>query len=259
MKTCILIVLIGLFSNTWANSQNSEISDDKMLLTLAHKIFEQSLVRQNDESTIQAALHKFKLLLSADPKNPLFLAYQGSIYTLMSQFAWLPWSKNRYTKEGLNKIKEALQNLKSIHDSEQLNVGEVQVPISIETRVVAIDTFLRVSDPYSMNVFEAVKAVLYDLYWSPAFKTVPPSIHAHFHIQAATLAHQENKPCEEEKLHLQKSLDIAFAADKKLKKWPKGVREKLEESAKTAKQQLEKLKRKCKSKSITTKSISTEP
>ncbi len=246
MKIGIYIVLICFFSNTWASSQSSQISeDDKMLLTLAHKIFEQSIERQNDESTIQAALHKFKLLLAADPKNPLFLVYQGSIYTLMSQFAWLPWSQNRYTKEGLEKIKEALQNLKSIHDNEQLKVGELQVPISVETRLVAIDSFLRVSDSNSRNVFGAVKAVLYDLYWSPAFETVSPSIQAHFHLQAATLAHQENKPCEQEKQHLQKSLDIVKAADNKLKNWPKAVREKLDKSAKTAKQQLEQLKRKC--------------
>jgi hypothetical protein len=258
MKIGLYILLIALFTNTLAKPH--EISeDDKMLLTLAHKIFEQSLEREKDQSTIQSALHKFKLLLEADPKNPLFLVYQGSTYTLMSEFAWLPWSKKRYTNEGLEKIKMALQQLKTIHDSEYLKVGEVQVPISIETRLVAIDTFLRINDPQSINVFEAVKAVLYDLYWSPAFQKAPPSIQAHFYLQNATLAHQENKPCEQEKQHLDKSSKIIKKAEKKLKNWPKQVRHKMEKTAETVKQQLEKIKRKCEQKKSTTKkSITTK-
>jgi len=50
----------------------------------------------------------------------LFLAYQGSSYTLVGRDAWMPWNKIGYTEKGLDMIGKALRMLKPKHDFEKM-------------------------------------------------------------------------------------------------------------------------------------------
>lgn len=173
-------MIIGLVCNVWAGGKTSET-----LFTHAHILFERSLA--GDDSVTAVALNKFKILSMIYRDNPLFLAYQGSCYTLMGRDAWMPWNKTGYTKKGLDIIEKALQMLKPKHDHETMRGA----PISVETRLVAISTFAEV--PKFFNYFERAKAVLDNLLRSSAFANSPRSLQAKVRSQAAKMARLKNK------------------------------------------------------------------
>ncbi len=178
MKQLSSIFLIILFSNVWAAASQTNHPAEALFIK-AQAIFEQSLA--GDNSVTEEAFEQFKQLSQNYPDNPLFLAYYGSSYTLLGRDAWMPWNKIGYTEKGLDIIGKALQMLQAKHDFETLRGA----PISIETRLVAITTFLKV--PKSFNHFEKAKAVLNEVWQSPAFATSPQSLKKLVYEQAAKL------------------------------------------------------------------------
>ncbi len=158
------VLIIGFVSNTWAGKTS------ETLFTQARAIFERSL--GGDDSVTGVALNQFKILSKIYRDNPLFLAYKGASYTLMGRDAFWSWNKTGYTENGLEIIDNALRMLKPEHDHKKIR----GVPISVETRLIAVSTFYNV--PSSFNQLEKAKAVLNDLLQSPALNNTPSSVHA---------------------------------------------------------------------------------
>ncbi len=175
---------IGLFSNAVVAGKTSE-----RLFINAQAVFERSLA--GDDSVTGVALNQFRILSMTYRENPLFLAYQGACYTLMGRDAFWPWNKTGYPKKGLDIIGKALLMLKPVHDFEKMR----GVPISVETRLVAVSTFSGV--PKSFKHFEKAKVVLKDLFQSSAFSDSPVPIQAHIYWHAAKIALKENQRDEE--------------------------------------------------------------
>jgi tetratricopeptide (TPR) repeat protein len=188
------IFVIGLFSNAVVAGKTSE-----RLFINAQAVFERSLA--GDDSVTGVALNQFRILSMTYRDNPLFLAYQGACYTLMGRDAFWSWNKTGYANKGLNIIGKALRMLKPVHDFEKMR----GVPISVETRLVAVSTFSEISK--SFNHFEKAKAVLNDLFQSSAFNDSPVPLQARIYRRAAKIALKENKRDEEIK-HLRKILEI---------------------------------------------------
>ncbi len=196
MNLKYLLISIILFSNIClAGGATSET-----LFPKAHNLFERSLA--GDESVTPVALQFFNILSMSYRDNPLFIAYKGSSYTLLGRDSWMPWNKAEYTEKGLAFIDKSLQMLKPKHDQETMRT----VPISIETRLVALATFVAI--PESFGYLKKAKVVLKNILQSTAFTVSPTIVQAQVYLEAAKLSRLENNFIREKQL-LQKSLDIS--------------------------------------------------
>lgn len=106
----------------------------------AFKTFQQA--RGGDSGRIEPAIAAFEALVRADPKQPVYAAYLGSALGLKAGDAWMPWTKMRYAEQGLDQVDQALSALKPEHDKQLLR----GVPVSLETRFVAANLFVKVPD-----------------------------------------------------------------------------------------------------------------
>jgi tetratricopeptide (TPR) repeat protein len=192
IKILFLMLVLSLLNNAWATDKSAD--KDEMLFTLAHKLFQQS-IEENNVNT-ETSRH-FEVLSKTYPNNPLFLAYQGSLYTLIAQNAWLPWSKSRYISEASKRIKEALEILKSMPDRKDIESQASHLPISVETRLIAVSAIIQ------MDEIQWAKAVLYDLFRYSEFINPDILINARIRFLAAKVA-RHNRKFDEEKRHLEK-------------------------------------------------------
>jgi hypothetical protein len=191
-----LILVLSLLNSAGATDKSAD--KDEMLFTLAHKLFQQS-IEENNVNT-ETSRH-FEILSKTYPNNPLFLAYQGSLYTLIAENAWLPWSKSRYTSEASKRIEEALEILKSMPNRRDIESLATHLPISVETRLIAVSALIRMED------IQWAKAVLYDLFRYSEFINPDALINARIRFFAAKVARHDRK-FNEEKLHLEKINEI---------------------------------------------------
>ena len=132
----------------------------------AAKTFAQA--RDGENGRIEPAIAAFETLARAEPAQPLYAAYLGSAISLKARDAWMPWSKMKYSEEGLDHIDRALGTLKPDHDR-QLMRG---VPVSLETRFVAASTFIKLPD----GIFHrraAGQKLLDELQRNPALAAAP--------------------------------------------------------------------------------------
>ena len=91
----------------------------------AVKTFQQA--RSGDTSRIEPAIAAFDALAKAEPQQPLYAAYLGSALGLKAGDAWMPWSKVKYSEEGLDHLDRALAALKPEHDGQLVR----RVPVSL--------------------------------------------------------------------------------------------------------------------------------
>ena len=169
-----------------------------------------------DDAALDKAYALFEKLLTEQPGHPLYLAYLGSAMTLKSRAAWMPWNKLKYVEQGLHFIDKGLAQLKPEHDHALLR----DVPVSIETRLVAISTFLGI--PGFFNRFDSAKELLQSTLAAPAFAAAPPTVQASVYLQAAQAARQDKKPAEErgfldKVLALAPLSEFALSAQQRLK------------------------------------------
>ena len=186
----LLAILTGL----------AQAEDHTQAFIDAQALFERGL--RGSEKDNEAASERFKTLTEQEPGNPLFLAYYGSTYTLMARDALMPWKKLKLGEQGLELIDKALRQLTAEHDH-LLFRG---VPVSIETRLVAINTFLKVPDLF-FHRFEAGRALLAKTMASPVFASAGAPIQARYHFQAAAIAEAQKKR-DEERDHLKRVLEL---------------------------------------------------
>ena len=132
----------------------------------ASKTFMQA--RDGQDGRIEPAIDAFESLAKAEPAQPLYAAYLGSAISLKAREAWMPWSKMKYAEQGLDHIDRALATLKPDHDR-QLMRG---VPVALETRLVAANTFIKLPDGFCHRRAAGLK-LLDEVQRHPAFPATP--------------------------------------------------------------------------------------
>ncbi|ABQ26615.1 hypothetical protein [Geotalea uraniireducens] len=185
MKTVCIGFLITLAVNGLVLAQ-----DHLEEFVTAQNRFEHGL--RGSKSDNERAAEQFKSLSEQEQGNPLFLAYYGSTFTIRSRDAFMPWNKLKLGEQGLDIIDKALRMLAPEHDKVMMR----GVPVSLETRLVAVSTFLKVPDKY-FHRFDAGRSLLTETMKSRLFQVAPPQIQARFHFQAASVAQKEQKNAEE--------------------------------------------------------------
>lgn len=134
--------------------------------TDATRIFMQA--RDGQDGKIEPAISAFEALARAEPAQPLYAAYLGSAISLKAREAWMPWNKMKYAEQGLDHIDHALEALKPDHDR-QLMRG---VPVGVETRFVAANTFIKLPDGFFHRRAAGLK-LLDEVQRHPAFPATP--------------------------------------------------------------------------------------
>lgn len=180
---------------------NTLAQDHSDAFIKAQAVFEQGL--RGSENDNKNAGEQFKHLTELEPGNPLFMAYYGSTYALKADHAWMPWTRLKLGEQGLELIDKALKLLSAEHD--QILVRSV--PMSIETRLVAINTFLKMPQMFFHGRYDAGKNLLAEIMKGPLFAASPPIIQARYHFQAAFVAQAEKKRADEVN-HLKRLLEL---------------------------------------------------
>lgn len=90
----------------------------------------------------EASAATFAALLKAEPGHPLLMAYSGAATTKLATTTMFPWKKMAYAEEGLNLLDKSLQLLGGANEGMQ----HEGVPVALEVRFVAANTFLAVPD-----------------------------------------------------------------------------------------------------------------
>ncbi|VAW52288.1 hypothetical protein MNBD_GAMMA06-1252 [hydrothermal vent metagenome] len=194
MKLTILqsVLLLALqITTTFAIAEQNFID--------AQEIFEQSLA--GNESKTTAAIDSFQTLVNNNPEQPLFLVYLGSAYTLKARDSWMPWTRLSNVDTGLEKIDKAIQMLTPEHGEQKIR-GSI---ISIETRLVAISTFLQV--PGFLNRFQDAKDLMHETVNSPAYPLSPPIVKGRLQLWAAEIAIQDDDS-NTARVHLEQAIKL---------------------------------------------------
>ena len=161
-----------------------------------------TLARKGDSGATERALGQFAKLTEANPQQPLFRAYYGSVYCIKARDARFPFTKLSNVETGTDLIGKALAALTPDHDKEL--VGGVAV--SLETRLVAASTFASI--PKAFGRYQQAKDVLADLLASPVFGSSPPAFQAAVYVQAAKIA-LKDEAAEPARANLQKAVEVA--------------------------------------------------
>lgn len=177
-------IVVGLVASL--SAPYSLAGDMTERFTSAQMQFEAGL-RGSEKDNEQAA-EKFRLLTEAQPENPLYLVYYGSTFAVKARDALLPWNKIKLGDTGLDLIDKALRLLRPEHDKVLVRGA----PLSVETRLVAISTFLQVPDGV-FHRFDRGRVLLEQTMKSDLFLSSPPPLQARFHFQAALAARQAGK------------------------------------------------------------------
>lgn len=135
--------------------------------------------QQGQEKEVEPAVEAFRALAGAEPRNPVYAAYLGAAQALRGRDALMPWNKLKYTEEGLDTLDQALAALRPEHDGALLR----GVPMGIEARLTAANTFLRVPDGIFHRRAQGRKLIA-ELLKHPALPGAPAGIRAAVHAAA---------------------------------------------------------------------------
>jgi hypothetical protein len=143
-----------------------------------------------DEGAIDAAVDKFDALSTAEPGEPVLLAYSGSATAMRARTTLLPWKKMSYAEDGLARIDKALALLTPAHDA-PLHRG---IPASVEVRFVAAGTFLAM--PSMFNRHARGTKLLADVLASPLLGSAPLGFRGAVWLRAGIEAVADKRPDE---------------------------------------------------------------
>jgi hypothetical protein len=147
----------------------------------------------------QAAFHQ---LLAAEPSNPLYLAYYGSTLALQARDTHLPWQRIILVRECIATLDRALALLRPADDQRRMR----DVPVSLETRLVAIATYVAL--PEFFHRLPAAKQQLALAMASPLFASASPELRGRFYYEVALVAQAEGQT-DSERAALRQVLQLA--------------------------------------------------
>ncbi len=140
-----------------------------------------------DDSSIDAAATAFESLRSAEPANPVVVAYAGASATMRARTALAPLDKMARAEDGLALLDKSLAMLTPAHDAPI----ERGTPGSLEVRFVTANTFLGV--PSFMNRGAKGRKLLDDVLASPLFATAPLPFQGTVWLRAGELAAKDRR------------------------------------------------------------------
>jgi tetratricopeptide (TPR) repeat protein len=174
MMRRLLLILTLVVSQTL----HAEDVTDKFVQ--ATQKFEEA--RAGSAAAVAPAQAAFKDLLASDPQNPLFLAYYGSTFAMQARDGGAPWQKIGRVHEAIDNIDRALGLLGPQHDTQALR----GVPISLETRLVAIATYVPL--PSFFNRMDVARQQLSIALASPLFAAASTELRGRFLYEDALIA-----------------------------------------------------------------------
>jgi hypothetical protein len=136
--------------------------------------------QQGQEKDVEPAVAAFEALTRAEPRNPVYASYLGSAVALKARDALMPWNRIKYAEQGLDQLDRALASLKPEDDKALLR----GVPMGMEARLVAANTFMRMPDGIFHRRGQGRKLVA-DLLKNPALAGVPAGFRAAVDAAAA--------------------------------------------------------------------------
>lgn len=147
--------------------------------------FTQAAAGQAD--AIEDSVARLNELLAREPADPLLRAYLGAATSLRATTTWLPWKKMSHAEDGLAQIDKALAMLTPAHDAAQRR----GVPVSLETRFVAANTFLGL--PGMFNRGDRGRKLLAEVIAHPQLAATPAPFRATVWMRAARLAEADQQ------------------------------------------------------------------
>lgn len=141
--------------------------------------------QQGLDKEIEPAVAAFEALARGEPRNPVYASYLGSALALRARSALMPWNRLKYAEEGIDHLDRALAALRPEHDKELLR----GVPMAIEARLTAANTFLRLPDGVFHRRAQGRKLVA-ELLKHPALPTAPQAIRGAVAAAAAEAARE---------------------------------------------------------------------
>ena len=158
--------------------------------------------RAGSTAAVPQAQAAFKRLLDEDPSNPLFMAYYGTTFAMQARDGGAPWQKLKWVHESIGQIDRALSLLGPQHDTQKTR----DVPVSLETRLVAIATF--VSLPALFNRMPVAREQLAVAMKSPLFASASTELRGRYYYEDALIAHADGDK-ERERRSLQEVIKYA--------------------------------------------------
>lgn len=140
------------------------------------------LAAAGDASAVDDAAARFGRLSDAAPQDPVLRAYAGASTALRATTTWLPWRKLALAEDGLALIDQALGQLATVHDAP----AHRGVPVSLETRFVAANTFLGL--PAMFRRQDRGARLLADLLADPRLEQAPLGFRATVWLRSARQA-----------------------------------------------------------------------
>lgn len=140
-----------------------------------------------DDASIDAAATAFESLRTAEPANPVVVAYAGASATMRAKTALAPFDKMSRAEDGLALLDKSLAMLTPAHDAPI----ERGTPGSLEVRFVAANTFLGV--PSFMNRGAKGRRLLDDVLASPLFAHAPLPFRGTVWLRAGELAAKDRR------------------------------------------------------------------
>lgn len=161
-------------------------SADATAYAPAEALFQQA--REGHQDAIEGAAKLWQQQATAHPSDPLAKAYAGAATALQATTTMLPWRKMGYAEDGLALIDKALAMLGTAHDTE-LYRG---VPVSLETRFVAANTFLGLPGMFNRGARGA--KLLDEVLKNPLMGRTPMGFQAAVWMTAAQEAAKAQRP-----------------------------------------------------------------
>jgi hypothetical protein len=147
--------------------------------------FEQA--RNGNERAIAQSAEAFAVLLTAEPVNPVLMAYTGASTAMRANTTWLPWKKMTYAEDGMALLDKALGMLTAANNAPLHS----DVPASLEVRFIAANTFLAV--PGFMNRRVRGAKLLESVANSPLLASSPLAFRVDVWMVSAKLAVAEKR------------------------------------------------------------------
>jgi len=157
-------------------------SDSDLTAQFVQAVQKLEEARKGSAAATPLAQAAFRNLLAADPQNPLYMVYYGSTFALQARDGRLPWERIHQVHESIATINKALSLLRPQDDHEQTR----GIPVSLETRLVAVATFDAL--PEDFHMLPVAKQQLALAMQDPVFASAPAELRGRFYYEVAFIA-----------------------------------------------------------------------
>jgi hypothetical protein len=176
-------VALSLSSAVWIAAVQAA---DPAMFSVAFAEFQRA--NGGDESAIEPAAERLTALATAEPGNPVLLAYSGAATAMRARTTRLPWKKMSYAEDGLAQIDKALALLDASHDAPMFR----GTPASLEARFTAAGTFLAM--PVMFNRGARGAKLLDEVLTSPLLASAPLPFRGAVWLRAGSVAADDKRP-----------------------------------------------------------------